>query len=94
MAFATSHSSVTGKGFAFGDEHIGKWFNRTYRRKGAFWAERFSCTWVEPSSFVQPLIDDGIGIRIGARLGGSLVLGYFRWLRDTPLVICFLDPLL
>ncbi len=29
---------------------FGKWFNRTFHRKGSFWADRFSCTWVEPGS--------------------------------------------
>jgi putative transposase len=29
---------------------FGKWFNRTFHRKGTFWAGRFSCTWVEPGS--------------------------------------------
>ncbi|MBI1746939.1 MAG: transposase [Acidobacteria bacterium] len=29
---------------------FGKWFNKTYHRKGSFWASRCSTTWVEPGS--------------------------------------------
>lgn len=29
---------------------FGKWFNKTFHRKGTFWAGRFFSTWVEPGS--------------------------------------------
>lgn len=32
------------------NSRFGRWFNKTFGRKGTFWAGRFSCTWLELGS--------------------------------------------